>query len=177
MRIEGRQKLLVILAMSGVALLAADKLVITPLTSLWKGQARRITELKDNLDKGTAILAREQAIRDRWAGMQKSALTNDVSAAESKVLAAVERWTRTSGITFTSIKPQWKQNGDDYKTLECRVDATGDMGSLARFVYELEREPLPLRVEDLELSARDDGGQKLSLGLRFTGLVLTGEQR
>ncbi|MGD0016563.1 MAG: type 4a pilus biogenesis protein PilO [Verrucomicrobiia bacterium] len=177
MRIEDRQKLLVILAIAGVALLAGDKLLITPLTGLWKEHARRISELRDNLDKGTALLAREQAIEDRWTSMQKSALPTDVSAAESKVLTAVERWTRASGITFTSIKPQWKQNGDDYKTLECRVDATGDMESLARFVYELERDPLALRVEDLELSARDDGGQKLSLGVRFTGLVLTGGQR
>ena len=177
MRIEDRQKLLVILAIAGVALLASDKLLVTPLTGLWKEHARRISELRDNLDKGTALLAREQAIRDRWTSMQKSALPTDVSAAESKVLTAVERWTRASGITFTSIKPQWKQNGDDYKTLECRVDATGDMESMARFVYELERDPLALRVEDLELSARDDGGQKLSLGVRFTGLVLTGGQR
>ena len=176
MRIEDRQKLLVILAIAGVALLASDKLLVTPLTGLWKEHARRISELRDNLDKGTALLAREQAIRDRWTSMQKSALPTDVSAAESKVLTAVERWTRASGITFTSIKPQWKQNGDDYKTLECRVDATGDMESLARFVYELERDPLALRVENLELSARDDNGQQLSLGVRFTGLVLTGEQ-
>ena len=176
MKIDSRQKVLAIVAISAVALLAGDRLLITPLTGLWNGRSRRISELRDNLDKGTALLAREQATRDRWTGMQKSALPTDVSAAESKVLTAVERWTRVSGITFTSIKPQWKQNADDYKTLECRVDATGDMESLARFVYELERDPLALRVENLELSARDDNGQQLSLGVRFTGLVLTGEQ-
>jgi Tfp pilus assembly protein PilO len=175
-KIDNRQKVLAIVAISAVAVLAGDRLLITPLTGLWKERARRISELRDNLDQGTTLLAREQAIRDRWARMQKSALPTDVSAAESKVLTAVERWTKASGITFTSIKPQWKQNADDYKTLECRVDATGDMESLTRFVYELERDPLALRVEDLELAARDDGGQRLSLGVRFTGLVLTGGQ-
>ena len=176
MRIDNRQKVLAIAAISAVAVLAADRLLITPLTGLWKERTRRISELRNNLEKGTSLLAREQAIRDRWDRMRKSALPTDVSAAESKVLTAVERWTKASAITFTSIKPQWKQNADDYKTLECRIDATGDMESVTRFVYELERDPLALRVEDLELSARDDNGQQLSLGVRFTGLVLTGEQ-
>jgi Tfp pilus assembly protein PilO len=175
-KIDNRQKALALVAISAVALLAGDRLLITPLTGLWKGCASRISELRGNIDQGTSLLAREQAIRGRWAGMRKSVLPADASAAESKVLTAVERWTRVSGITFTSIKPQWKQNADDYKTLECRVDATGDMESITRFIYELERDPLALRVEDLELSARDDNGQQISLGLRFTALVLTGEQ-
>ena len=176
MKIDSRQKALALVAISAVALLAGDRLLITPLTGLWKGHASRISELRGNLDQGTSLMAREQATRDRWDRMRKSVLPTDASAAESKVLTAVERWTRESGITFTSIKPQWKQNADDYKTLECRVDATGDMESITRFIYELERDPLALRVEDLELSARDDNGQQVSLGLRFTALVLTGEQ-
>jgi len=31
-------------------------------------------------------------------------------------------------------------------------------------------------VEDMELSARDDNGLQLSLGVRFSALVLTGAQ-
>jgi Tfp pilus assembly protein PilO len=175
-KIDSRQKALTLVAIGAVALLAGDKLLITPLTGLWKGYASRISELRVNLNQGTSLIAREQVIRGRWDKVRKSVLPTDASAAESKVLTAVERWTRVSGITFTSIKPQWKQNADDYKTLECRVDATGDMESLTRFIYELERDPLALRVEDLEVSARDDNGQQLSLGVRFTALVLTGEQ-
>jgi len=163
-------------AIGAVALFAGDRLLITPLTGLWKSHASRIAELRGNIAQGTSLLTREQSIRDRWDGIRKSALPTDASAAESKVLTAVERWTKDSGITFTSIKPQWKQNADDYTTLECRVDATGDMESIARFIFELERDPLALRVEDLEISSRDDNGQQLSMGVRFTALVLTGEQ-
>jgi hypothetical protein len=89
-------------------------------------------------------------------------------------LKSVDNWTQDSGISFTSIKPQWKQNGDDYVTLECRADAFGDMSSLTRFLYDLEKESA-VRVEDVEISSRDNDGQQLSLGVRFTGLVLTGE--
>jgi Tfp pilus assembly protein PilO len=175
-KIDNRQKVLAIVAMVAVAALAADRLVFTPLIDLWRDHAHQISELRMNLDKGKALLVREQAIRDRWDKLQKSALPNDGSAAESKVLTAVERWTRDSGLGVTSIKPQWKQNADDYKTFECRVDATGDIETLMHFLYELERDPLAVRVEDMELSARDDNGLQLSLGVRFSALVLTGAQ-
>jgi len=175
-KIDNRQKSLAIVAIAAVVLFAGDKLIFTPLTELWKEHSRRITELRASLDQGNGVLAHELSIRDRWDKLQKSALPTDGSETESKVLTAVERWTRDSGLSLSAIKPQWKQNADDYKTLECRVDATGDIESLTHFLDDLERDPLAVRVEDLELSARDDGGQQLSLGVRFSALVLTGEQ-
>ena len=90
MKIDSRQKLLTVVAMVAVVALAADRLVLTPSINLWRDHAHRISELRTNLDKGKALLAREQAIRDRWDKLQKSALPNDGSAAESKVLTAVE---------------------------------------------------------------------------------------
>ena len=176
MRIDHRQKVLAIAAAICVGALAGDHLVYAPLTRVWRDRADRIAELRTDLDRSVSLLGRETSIRDRWARLQKMSLPGDASAAESKVLSAVERWTKSSGIGFSAIKPQWKQNGDDYKTLECRVDATGNIESLTRFLDELERDPLAVRVEDLELSARDEYGQQISLGVRFSALVLTGEQ-
>jgi hypothetical protein len=174
-KIDDRQKFLAIAAAGAIALLAGDRLVLTPLISLWHDHTVRISELNEHIARGTSLLPREQAIRDRWAKLQKSTLPVDGSAAESKVLTAVDGWARSSGVGPISIRPQWKQS-DNYKTLECRVDATGDLDTLVRFLEALERDPMALRVEDLEISARDDGGQQLSLGVRFTALVLTGEQ-
>ncbi len=57
-------------------------------------------------------------------------------------------------------------------TFECRVDAAGDLGRLSRFLYSVEREPMALKLESVELGARDKDGQQLSLGLQLSGLVL-----
>jgi hypothetical protein len=56
--------------------------------------------------------------------------------------------------------------------LDCQVNGSGDILSLARFLYELEKDPLALRIEDLEITARDDNGQQLTLSARFSGLKL-----
>src|ERR1017187_8659420 len=174
MKIENRQKLLTIVAISAVALLALDRLILTPLGHVWGKRSERIAELSKDLTQGKLLLDREKEIRKRWSNMASTTLPVNMSMAESKVLKSVDNWTQDSGISFTSIKPQWKQNADDYVTLECRSDSFEDMSSLTRFLYDLERESA-LRVEDIEISSRDNDGQQLSLGVRFTGLVLTGE--
>jgi hypothetical protein len=72
-----------------------------------------------------------------------------------------------------SIKPQWKRGQtSQYSLLECRVDVTGSLPALVRFLHEVEKSPLALRIDSLELNARDESGGKLSLGLLVSGLRL-----
>ena len=48
----------------------------------------------------------------------------------------------------------------------------GDLSKLSRFLYSVEKDPMALRMELVELGARDKEGQQLSLGLQLSGLVL-----
>jgi hypothetical protein len=104
--------------------------------------------------------------------MQRKALTNNLSSAEQQVFRAVDAWAQDTGVIVNAVTPQWKHDSDDYVTYECRIDATGDIGRLSQFIYRAEREPLALRMESVELSARDKEGQQLSLALQMNGLVL-----
>jgi hypothetical protein len=87
------------------------------------------------------------------------------------VVSAFDRWGQSSSIEVGSIKPQWKRGANDrYSLLECRVDASGSLANLIRFLYEVEKSPIALRIESLELTSRDDYGQRLTLGLLVSGL-------
>jgi len=172
MKIENRQRLLAILAAVGVGLLVADRLIITPLASGWKDRTDRILELKKSIAKGTLVLQRENRIRERWDSMRTNTLPENVSEAENEVLRAFERWSEDSRISISSIKPQWKRVGDDYMTLECRADAAGSIQALSRFLFNVEKDPLALKVEAVEITSRDDTGRQLSLALQVSGLLL-----
>lgn len=177
MKIKNHEKMLLLAAALVVVLLVGDKLVATPLSRVWTARAKTIADLTRSLNDGSVLLSRERDVRERWSGMASNALPANVSMGESIVLKAVDRWVRESKISFTSIKPQWKQNAEDYMTLECRVDAFGGMEALTRFLYEMETDPLAIKVEDMEITARDTAGQQLSLGVRFTGLMLTPDKK
>ncbi len=174
MNVSNRQQLLVIIAAAGVVLLACDSLLLTPLNRLWKERAARIVELRKSVAQGSSILEREQTLRDRWDSMRTNTLGSDVSAAENQVLKAFDKWALDSRIGINSIKPQGKgkRDEDEYMTLKCRVDAVGSLSALTRFLYEIEKDPMALKVEDLEISTRDAQGRQLALRLQVSGLIL-----
>ena len=172
MQIKDRQKLLIIVTAAALGLFAADQLVRAPLVSIWSARATRLTALRNQVARGSMLLQRERGIRNHWTEMQSKALTNNLSAAEQQVFRSIDSWAQDTGVLVNAVTPQWKHDSDEYVTYECRIDAAGDIGRLSRFIYHAEREPLALKIEAVELSARDKEGQQLSLALQLSGLVL-----
>lgn len=178
LNIPDRQRTLVIVTSACVALLVLEYWVRVPLTNLWRAHAVEIAKLQNSVTAGKATISRATQIERRWADMQANALPKDPAQAEQDVISAFDRWGRANNIELSSIRPQWKRGGTDrYSLLECRVDATGTIPTLSRFVYELERSPLALRVDSIEMTSRDDSGQKLTLGLIVSGLRLSPLER
>ncbi|MFM7099657.1 MAG: hypothetical protein ACKOET_00250 [Verrucomicrobiota bacterium] len=170
--LRNRQHLLLLITAALVALWAGDRLVVTPLAASWKSRSGQIASLQRSLAEGRQLLQRESAVRSRWETLRTNALPGAPSAAEGAMLRAFERWSGDSRVSITSVKPQWKQESEDYRTLECRVDAFGSLSSLARFLFEVERDPLGVRVDAVELTTRETDGSQLTLGLQVSGLHL-----
>jgi hypothetical protein len=176
MKIKNREKFLTIVTIGIIALFAGDRLILSPLVRIWKERTTRIADLTKALNKGSFLLDREGVIQDRWENMKTNALPSDESVARDNIMKAAYRWAEVSQFPLASIKPQTKQ-GDDYVTIDCRADGNGSIDVVMKFLYELEKDPLPLKVEDLEITARDSEGQQLSLGVRFSGLLLKSEEQ
>jgi Tfp pilus assembly protein PilO len=177
MKIENRQKFLIVLTIVVVALYAGDLLIFEPLGKWWSARSQNIVQLRTQVKDGKFLLQRENSIRDRWDGMRTNTLPSNTSLAEQQVLRAFDNWSQDSGATVTGIMPQWKNDADDYMTLNCRVEASGDLGTLSRFVYDIEKGPMALKLDSVELSAHDNTGQELTLGLQISGLVLVSKNQ
>ena len=175
MNIKNRQQLLLILALVAVGLFAADKLLITPLQASWKARSARIADLEKKVSEGRALISRAETLRTRWDGMKTNTLPDDLSQAEQKLLKGVDTWSQESRISVTSINPQWKRAEESFRIVQCRVEASGNLNAVTRFLYNLEEDPMAVRIENLEVSARDAEGQQLAIGLQLSGLVLLPE--
>jgi hypothetical protein len=173
MKIDNRRRLLIIVAVAALALLAADRLVFTPLSRAWTDRSKEIAQLRVQVADGNSLLRREQAVRGRWTEMRTNTLPDNPSLAQEEVLKAFVLWAQESGAGINAITPQWKTDADEYRTLVCHVDASGTLWNLTRFLYDLEKGPLALKLESLDLSSHDNSGRQLSLGLQVSGLALT----
>ena len=172
MPIKNRQQLLILAALAGLALLVGDSLILTPMGKAWKARAATIVELRQQVEKGDRLVKHEASYRMSWARMQTNTLPSNPSLAEQKVLQAFDKWSQDSRISVNSITPQWKRDSDDFTTLQCRVDVTGTVGTLSRFLFAIEQDPMALKIESMEITSRDKEGAQLSMGLQLSGLVL-----
>jgi Tfp pilus assembly protein PilO len=176
MQIKNRQQVLAIAAAVVLGLLVLDSLVVEPLIKSWKGRSDKIVELQKKLTRNTALLKRELQSNSQWDDMRTNMLQGDSSQASSQLVKAFDRWSQASGISVTGIKPQWKQSEDDYATVECQVDASGTMASVARFLHEIEKDPMGVKIESTGITSHDLDGQKITLALQVSGVVLLPKQ-
>jgi Tfp pilus assembly protein PilO len=172
MNLNKRQQLLAIVAIAAVGLFMADKIIITPLTKSWDARSKRIAKLKEDVRTGDDLLKREKSWRDQWTQMHANLLSTDKAVAESQMMKAFERWSRDGGVSVSSIRPQWKEAEDNYKTLECRADVAGNMPSIAHFLYQLERDPLGVKVDSMEMTSRNTEGSQIALIIQVSGLLI-----
>jgi Tfp pilus assembly protein PilO len=171
-----RERILVVAAGVCIVLLMGDRFIVTPLYRLWKARAERISLLKQNLEKGALLLDRKGDIDQRWLDMNERSLSADIAEAENKILNAVNSWASRSSFNLSSIKPRWLHDEVNSKKLEFRLSGTGDVESLYRFLYEIESDSLAIKLEDIEISSRDEKTRDLALSVRFTGLILMKEK-
>ena len=172
MKIKNRQEFLVVLTVAAFALLVGVNFILEPLGGWWSARQAQIKELRAEVTAGQQLIRREAGIRSRWADMTANALPANTSLAEQKLLTAVDGWSRGSGAEVTSLMPQWKNESTNYLTLTCRVETSGDIGSLSKFLYDLENGPMALRLDSLELGAHDKDGQQMTLSTEINGLAL-----
>ena len=173
MKTENRQQFLIVLTAVVVALWLGDMIVFEPLGKLWTARSAQITNLSKQVKDGNGLIKREAGIRSRWSDMRTNALPADTSLAAQQVIKALDNWSHASGAEVTSIMPQWKNDSTNYMTFNCRVEASGTMGTLSQFIYNIEKGPMALKLDSVELSAHNDTGQQLTLGLQISGLALT----
>ena len=168
MRNSRRETLLKIGVGVVVGLLLLDRAVITPAIAGWKAQGERLTKLREQVQRGRQLVAREKSLRARWDDMLRTDMPEDISVAENEVFEAIGKWTLASHVNFTNLVPQWRPGEEGCETFECRASATGDQATLGRLLYEIETDPLPAHVEECEFAARDAKGTQLTLTMRFS---------
>src|SRR5262245_29566225 len=128
MKIENRQKTLMIFAGVCLGLFVGNFIIYEPLKKNWDTRAEKIRKLRQDVADNRRLYEQKDRILARWQRMQTNALPSDKSLAESKVLNALESWEQASRIKIERRQPQWKED-PEYTTLELNIDASGDMTS------------------------------------------------
>ena len=94
MKIENRQKFLLVLTLVALGLYVGDLVVFEPLKGWWKTRSQNIVSLRKQVAHGKSMLLNEAGLRGQWEGMFTNTLSNDQSLAEHQVLNALDNASR-----------------------------------------------------------------------------------
>jgi len=159
-----RQRLLSIAAVTCLALLVADRTILQPLIRSYRERAERIHVLQTELARAQHLIGQAEAWEARLREFGARALPGDASTAESIVITAVRRWASATRLNLTATRPRWTDDEDGTaQVFELRITAGGNLEAVARFLYEVETSPMPLRVTNLAIASTSANPRYLTL--------------
>ncbi len=172
MWLSRRERYIVIAALVAVGALAADRYVLTPLLD-WQAQldADRQRLLAD-LDRATALFARQQQLAQKWREMLAAGLQARPDEVESRVLHAVRDWSQSSGLVLSSLKPEASTTHHGLEAVTFRATGAGPMQAVAGFLWRVQTASIPVKITELQIGSRKTGQDDLTLQIQLSALCL-----
>ncbi len=177
MTMSRRERYIAIAAAVVVGLLVLDQAALSPLLA-------RLTEADAAIDHYQQDLARAEGLFDNrthaqraWRDMTGGTLLRDAPDAESQVLNRAREWAQSAGLALSSLKPERTEKERDFQKITIRATGTGTMAQIARFLYAAQTASIPLRVTDLQITARRDGQDDLALNVGLATIYTPQESR
>lgn len=162
-------------AILALAAFVLDRFALTPLLDRKAEVAAKRMALISDLERANSLFQRRKRLVPKWNGMLDGGLGGDPADTESKVLHALRDWSQEAGLKLSSVKPDRPVGTGLMREITFQAAATGRMNAVVRFLWRLETASLPIRVKELQLGARKEGTDDLSLQLRMSALYAAEE--
>jgi hypothetical protein len=172
-----REKYIAIGAVSAVVLLGINSLVIGPYYD--KRDALEAQEIADTktLSDDKLLLYKQQSLQSDWKEMLARGLEADDSTAQSKTQQALQDWARSANINLEALSSDHvsTQKGP-FQVINFNLDfnSTGNqsMRQIARILWSIESANIPIRLNDMKISAAREGTDNLDVKLIVSSLYM-----
>ena len=171
-----RERIMAIMAVAVVGLLVLNKFLIGPVTAKLQEIKTQKSQLLIELDEAQNLFRKRRVLEKQWKNVLSDGLRNEVEA-ESKVGRALDEWSKESRLMLSSVKPDRVASDKGLQEMTFVVVGTGSLDAVARFLWQIETAPLPIKVKDMQLGSSNESGQSMSVQLRLSALCLGSEQK
>ena len=171
-----RERLIALAALVIVALLPADRFVLTPVVNKLSSARDTRQGMLDQLQEAETLFERRRVTEKTWRQFGSGGIETE-SQAESRVLHAVGQWAQDSRLTLTAVRPQrLSSENSDLQEMTVSVTGTGGLQAATRFLWNVEQAGLPVKIKDIQLGSANDTGNEMSLQVRLSTLYVGAAQ-
>ena len=172
MAMSSRERYISLALLVAAGLFAVDRLVLSPYLERRNALADEMTQRNQSLDDAHQVLGRERQLRQIIKGMGAS-LRSDSSTVEGQLLHLLYEWQQQAGVSGASFQRVLSIEAHGFTHLKFQISAGGSMPAIAMLVYRVETAPIPLRVDDLHVTPKKEGGDDLQVQLVISTLGRT----
>jgi hypothetical protein len=145
-------------------------------------QLTHIAELDGQIDTASADMERanqlftaSRSASKKLNTMAGSGLRRTDAIAESELMNNTRQWAQDAGIAGWGIKRERTEKEKDFTKITYRVNGTGGMAQIGRFLYRVQTAKIPIRVADMTINSRKDGTDDLAIVLSLSTIYLDPE--
>lgn len=163
MTLSKRERIVALLAGLTIGALLLDQTMLTPWFNRLNKANDMIAAHQSKLLDANNLFSSDTAAQRRWKEMAGNGLKSDASASEGQLLDRVREAAQQAGLSLQSLKPERSERVSGFYRITIRVTANGSMWRVSRFMESLQRSKIPLRLTDVQITARKEGTDDLSL--------------
>ena len=153
---NNREKALAIATVGVVLGAIVFVVVIEPQLNKYKASAARTTNLRLKLAKIRGDLLVKDRIDSAYARIEPLIASSGTTHQEmSSFTRELDELFSEWKIRIRAIKILANVNEDFYRRLAVKIEMTGNIEDIVRFIHSVETHPNPIRIEQFELKARE----------------------
>ena len=177
MVLSKRERYIVLGAALVVVGMGLDTFALSPLMEARDAAATEKGKLTVEMNRARKAIDLGLELAPRWLAMNKAGLKDDPGEAESQVLHSMRDWMEKSRVEIALLKPERLAEKTQLPQVVIQASGNGSMESIARLLWRIQTATIPIRITELQLSARKEGIDDLSVQLRLTTVYTPASSR
>jgi len=178
MVLSKRERYIAVALGAALGVLALDHFVINPYTSFYEQLAKDKQKVGEDQHANHVLFDQHRDLQKVWNAMLTGGLKRTRAEAEQQMIDTVVEWAQESGVGRLSWKPERTVTDKGFEQISYHATGTGPMAAVARLLWRLETAPIPLRVQDVNLSSHTEGTDDLQLSMSISTIsMIPGAER
>jgi len=176
MALSQRERYISFALMAAGALFTLDKLMLEPYLERRAELVQQSQAKKRDLDEATLVLRRADRLQVTMASMRNS-LKQDSSDAEGNILHLMREWEKQADLKNASFLRLRSVTEHGFQRLTFHITGTGTMRGIATLMYRVETCGVPLRVDEIHVTPKNESGGELQVQVNVSTLCLAPEKQ
>jgi hypothetical protein len=177
MVLSRREKYVFIGAVLLLVWLVLDRFALSRLLASRTESESQKKALLADLNRAGATLRHSQQLSPRWQEMTRTGIKGEPGEAESQIFHTIHAWAVETGVSLSLLRPDRLTEKTVLPEIAFQAVGTGSMESIAKLLWRIQNATIPVRVTELQLAARTEGADDLSVQMRLSTVYLPGARR